>query len=66
MTRRIQKITVTAIGTPPPLPFRPLVDEILCAFDERRRLVAPAPDPTDTGRVREVISRAPGRPRLSE
>jgi hypothetical protein len=25
--KRITKITVTAIGTPPPLPLRPLVDE---------------------------------------
>ena len=66
MTRRIQKITVTAIGTPPPLPSRSLVDEILCALDERRRLLAPAPDATDRPRVREVMSSAPGRSKPSE
>jgi hypothetical protein len=37
MARMIRKITVTAIGTPPPLPLRPLADEVLWALEQRRR-----------------------------
>jgi hypothetical protein len=40
--KRIRKITVTAIGTPPPLPLRPLVDEVLCAMERRRAADAEA------------------------
>ena len=40
MGRRIRKITVTGIGTPPPLPLRPLVDEVLRAWDARQRAQA--------------------------
>ena len=32
MGRGIRKITVVGVGTPPPLPVRPLVDEVLRAF----------------------------------
>jgi hypothetical protein len=43
MTRkRIRKITVTAIGTPPPLPLRPLVDEVLRAMERQRAAEAQA------------------------
>lgn len=35
VAKRIKKITVTAIGTPPPL-LRPLVDEVLRVTESRR------------------------------
>jgi hypothetical protein len=35
--KRIRKITVTAIGTSPPLPLRPLVDEVLRAMERQSR-----------------------------
>jgi hypothetical protein len=40
--KRIRKITVTAIGTPPPLPLRPLVDEVLRAMERQRAAEAEA------------------------
>jgi hypothetical protein len=36
VAKRIKKITVTAIGTPPPLLLRPLVDEVLRVTESRR------------------------------
>lgn len=51
MARRIRSITVTAIGTPPPSPLRPLVDEVLRALDQRRLLVGQAIDSTDEPRA---------------
>ena len=35
--KRIKKIVVTGVGTPPPLSFRPLVDEVLRAMEQERR-----------------------------
>jgi hypothetical protein len=35
MARRIRKITVVVVGTPPPLP--PLVDEVLRVWDPKQR-----------------------------
>jgi hypothetical protein len=49
--KRITKITVTAIGTPPPLPLRPLVDEVLRAMERQR--------------AAEAEARAAGQPRDS-
>jgi len=49
--KRIRKITVTAIGTPPSLPLRPLVDEVLRAMERRR--------------AAQVEARAAGQPRDS-
>jgi hypothetical protein len=49
--KRITKITVTAIGTPPPLPLRPLVDEVLRAMDRQS--------------AAEAEARAAGEPRHS-
>ena len=37
MSQRIRRITVTGVGTPPPLPLRPLVDEVLRVLDQRHR-----------------------------
>jgi len=48
MGRRIRKITVTGIGTPPPLPLRPLVDEVLRAWDARQRAQARPEDGRET------------------
>lgn len=48
MGRRIRKITVVGVGTPPPLPLRPLVDEMLRALDAKWRAQAQS----DAGRDR--------------
>jgi hypothetical protein len=53
MGRRIRKITVVGVGTPPPLPLRPLVDEVLRALDAKRKAQARSDDGPETG--------APGR-----
>jgi hypothetical protein len=37
MGRRIPKLTVIGSGTPPPLPLRPLVDEVTQAWDAKQR-----------------------------
>jgi len=37
MGRGIRKVTVIGIGTPPPLPLRPIVDEVLRAWDAKQR-----------------------------
>ena len=37
MGRRIRRITVTAVGTPPRLPLRPLVDEVQRAMEHHQR-----------------------------
>jgi WD40-like Beta Propeller Repeat len=49
--KRITKIKVTGIGTHPPLPLRPLVDEVLRAMERQR--------------VAEAEAQAAGRPRDS-
>jgi hypothetical protein len=49
MGRRIRKITVVGVGTPPPLPLRPLVDEVLRALDAKRRAQALSDDGPETG-----------------
>lgn len=36
MARRIRKIVVTGVGTPPPLPLRPLAHEILRKWDAKQ------------------------------
>lgn len=43
MGRRIRKVTVIGIGTPPPLPVRALVEEVLRAW-EARQLAQARPD----------------------
>lgn len=53
MGRRIRKITVVGVGVPPPLPLRPLVDEVLRAWDAKLRAQA-RPD--------EAEGATPGRP----
>ena len=40
MGRRIPKLTVISIGTPPPLLLRPLVDEVPRTWDARQRAQA--------------------------
>jgi hypothetical protein len=42
--RRTRRIVVTAVGTPPPLPLRPFVDEVLRALDEARARRVTVPD----------------------
>ena len=42
--RRTRRIVVTAIGTPPALPLRPFVDEVLRALDEARARRVTLPD----------------------
>ena len=58
MGRRIRKITVVGVGTPPPLPLRPLVDEVLRAMDAKRRAETRSDDDAETG--------APGRQKESQ
>jgi hypothetical protein len=41
MPPKIRTITVTAIGAPPPLRLRPLVDEVLHVLEHRRRSSGP-------------------------
>ena len=50
---RIKKIVVTGVGTPGPLPLRPLVDEVLRAMEQPRRTGTEAqalPDPGDSSK----------------
>jgi len=46
--RRTRRIVVTAVGTPPPLPLRPFVDEVLRALDEARARRATVHHPVTT------------------
>jgi hypothetical protein len=61
--KRIRKITVTAIGTPPPLPLRPLVDEVLRALERpsaakaEARAAGQPRDPSAARRTRPPASR---------
>ncbi len=53
--KRIKKIVVTGVGTPPPLPLRPLVDKVLRAMEQQRRTGTEAralPDLGDSSRQR--------------
>ena len=56
--RDARRIVVTAIGTPPPLPLRPFVDEVLRALDEARATRATVPDSV-TSPQRAPTPRAP-------
>ena len=40
MGRRARKVIVTGTGTPPPLPLRPLVDEVLRTWEAKQRAQA--------------------------
>jgi hypothetical protein len=47
MPRRIRKVVVIGVGTPPPLPLRPLVDEIWRIWEAKpaaARQVQPNPN----------------------
>jgi hypothetical protein len=66
MSRRIRPITVTGVGTPPPLPLRPLVDEVLRVLDQRPRSGESAMGSRDRPPRPKRPTEAAGRPTPSE
>ena len=48
MARGIRSLAVVGVGKPPPLPPRPLVDEVLRAWDAKLRTQA-RPDQSEEG-----------------
>ena len=62
MSRCIPKLTVIGTGAPPPLPLRPLADEVRRVLDQRRRSGEPTTGSGDRRPVPERPAGAAGRP----